>query len=349
MPFLEGSIESIKAQTFTDWRLLILDHGSTDGSADLARQYAETDSRIQFKQVADAVGLAGLLNDGLANCDCDHVLRQDADDISLPRRMEITVKSFRAKPSLLLVGGAAIVIDHLGKNTGYMSGPSSHPAITAAEFFYNPVAHPTVAMNFPAMRRLGVAYGEDMLKVLPESPTITQLAEDYFLFGQMAFLGPCINIAHPLIKYRIHERSVSTSRRAEQTECTLEISRYLARSFCAMKDVEAFDPTPFCSHGEYVFDCGQSDYGREFEKMADSLRRGLGNSPELERELAFRRTLANRKSLRMSGRYFRFAHKHGIRGRERRIIRNWVLRKLRKKYVFKVEGFYRQKGRPDGT
>jgi hypothetical protein len=50
-------------------------------------------------------------------------------------------------------------------------------------------------------------------------------AEDYFLFAQLAMLGPC-NIRMSLIKYRVHANAISTLKRAEQTICALTISRF---------------------------------------------------------------------------------------------------------------------------
>src|SRR5258706_45172 len=74
--FLAEALDSIVAQTFRDWRLIVLDHGSTDGSAELAAAYAERDVRIIVRAFPAAHGLAGLLNCGLELCDCRYVLRQ---------------------------------------------------------------------------------------------------------------------------------------------------------------------------------------------------------------------------------------------------------------------------------
>src|SRR5262249_3441313 len=94
--FLGESIESIIAQSYTDWRLLILDHGSSDGSADLGRRYAERDRRIHVLSMPGAQGLGGLLNAGLEYCDSRYVMRHDADDIALPNRMELMNQFYAA-------------------------------------------------------------------------------------------------------------------------------------------------------------------------------------------------------------------------------------------------------------
>ncbi|MET0264249.1 MAG: glycosyltransferase family A protein, partial [Duganella sp.] len=71
--FLAESIDSVVAQTFQDWRLLVLDHGSTDGSRELAAQYQQRDPRIEVHSFPEAHGLSGLLNCGLDIADCEYV------------------------------------------------------------------------------------------------------------------------------------------------------------------------------------------------------------------------------------------------------------------------------------
>jgi glycosyltransferase involved in cell wall biosynthesis len=337
--FLCESIDSIRNQTFSDWRLLILDHGSTDGSRELACRYADNDKRINVFSFPKADGLAGLLNAGLEKCDCRYVMRQDADDISLPARMATTADMFEQNPELLVVGGDATLIDSEGRQIGHLRMPTSPAAVAAASLFYNPILHPTVTLNFPALRPFGGPYGKDILNAVPASQSfrVRGLAEDYILFGQLVLLGPCANAGVPLIRYRRHSASVGITNPAAQLELALQISRFLAKSFCVMKGVEAFDPGPFCNHADYVFDFQLKDYSFQYAQMADALRRGLGPSDELERELAFRWVLATRNSRKMVRQYMNFAIRYGMAPTERRTVRNWVLRNIRKgKYVYRA-------------
>ncbi|MDE2181443.1 MAG: glycosyltransferase family 2 protein [Alphaproteobacteria bacterium] len=337
--YLVDAVRSIQEQSFKDWRLLILDHGSDDGSDRLAHIFAEGDKRIEVHSMPHAGGLAELLNAGLALCDCRYVMRQDADDVSLGGRMETVLRVFTNSPRLLVVGGEATAIDSRGRQIGYLRKPSSPTAITAASFFYNPILHPAATMNFEALNRVGGVYGKDILHLLPanDSIVVPGLAEDYVLFGQMALLGPCANLRAPLIKYRLHEASVSKSSIAEQINLSLRISRFLARSFCLRNgDKLAFDPAPFCNHADYVFDFRADDYSGDFRVMAQAMRKGLGPSPDLERELAFRWVLANRRHAPMIRRYVDFEMRYGATPAERRTVRNWLLRGVRRgKYVYR--------------
>ena len=336
--FLGEAISSVQKQTFSDWRLLVLDHGSVDGSLELTQKCAEKDQRIEVFSSPNADGIAELRNFGLARCDCRYLMVQDADDISFPYRMAEMIGAFDRDRNLLAIGGDGVLIDSTGVETGYLKVLTDSRAIAAATFFYNPLLHPAITANFPALKRLGAAYGSDIFGSVPagERITVKRLAEDYILTGQLSLLGRCANLPLPLIKYRRHGASVGIANPAEQVEYSLQISRYLARSFCLVKELEIFDPGPFCNHADHVFDFGLKDYSEQFAQMSAVLRNGLGTSDELERELEFRWVLATRNSGRMAGRYINFQFNRGIVPSERRTVRNWLLRRLRNgKYVYR--------------
>jgi glycosyltransferase involved in cell wall biosynthesis len=339
LPFLTEAIDSVFAQTFDDWRLLILDHGSTDGSIDVAERYAEKDGRIQLLSYPAASGLGGLLNCGLDRADARLIVRQDGDDISLPDRFQKTVDAYDADSGLLVVGAEAAIIDESGTKIGYIRRPGSSKAVEAACFFYNPIAHPTAAINFMMVGKNGWRYGIDFLNAVPaeRSLQVTSLAEDYFFFGQLALIGRCINLNEPLVKYRHHSKSESVSKRAAQNSCALAISRFLAASLSGMKNVAVFDPAPFCTHAENVFDFGMMDYSAQYGTMACALELGLGSSDELAREVAFRRVLSTRRSALMSLKYAKFVADYGFREDEWRVVRNWLARFVSDKYITRVD------------
>jgi glycosyltransferase involved in cell wall biosynthesis len=337
MPFLQEAIDSVRRQTVRDWRLLVLDHGSTDGSLELARRMAEADKRISVFSHPEVEGLAALRNIGLEKCDCRYVMLQDADDISVPNRMEVVARAFDAAPGLVAIGSEAIEVDHTGARIGRLRRPGSSKAVTAASLFYFPMLHPTVSMDFRALKRLGAAYGRDILHAVPDADSIMveHLAEDYILLGQMALLGLCANIRAPLVRYRRHPQSVGIANPMAQIETALRISRFLAESFCVLHGSAPFDPGPFCNHADYVFDFHRQDYSAEFAQMADTLRHGLGPSPELERELAFRKILAGRNSWQTALRYLQFRLRNSSWPQERRTVRNWLLRDVRHgRYIY---------------
>jgi hypothetical protein len=193
-------------------------------------------------------------------------------------------------------------------------------------FFYCPFIQGAGAINFPAFKAIGASYGVDVLKALPASENIVvkQYAEDYFLFGQLALMGLCTNIDKPLIKYRVHAASASISKLQEQLTLSYLISRFLMKSFCRMRNLPEFDPVPFSNHAGRMYNIDKKDLSCEFRDMSEILRQGLGDSPALRRELAFRWVLATRQPVSLLSRYAAFELRYRRKGAERGIIRNWI-------------------------
>lgn len=329
--FLAESLDSVLAQTYRDWRLLVLDHGSTDGSREMAERYHEKDPRIELHSFPQADGLSGLLNKGLEISDCRYVMRHDADDVCYPRRMEISLAGFENHPGCMAIGGQSDVIDAKGAAIGEVKMPIGSKRVGAAALFRNPISHPTVMLDFGEVQKAGIRYGIDFLKQLPEEERITvkNLAEDYFLFGQLAIQGKCANVPEKLIKYRWHGNNVSATRFDDQMKVSLQVSRYLARAFSQMHGVPYFDPAPFCNHGGLLFDIdGRSDFSAEFERMAASVRQGFDYSPEVERELTFRKLATTRNEFSLLWRYFFFQSGNAPETGEWNAVRSWLIRRF---------------------
>jgi glycosyltransferase involved in cell wall biosynthesis len=334
--YLAESIDSICQQTFHDWRLLVLDHGSTDGSFELAQSYAARDPRIVVHQLSWAKGLSGLLNAGLDLCDCKYVLRQDADDISLPHRMQVLANALDDDEELVLIGSLGDVIDAAGNKIGILDMPTGQYGALISTPFRTPVAHPTVAMRLDSIRRLGARYGVDFIGFMPEERRIEVpgLAEDYFLFGQLALVSHCTNIGQSLIKYRWHGANVGATKYVAQTETALKISRYLTESLSIMLGINGFDPAPFCNHGVNLINFNERmDFSEEYKEMRLMLIRAMPNCAELQRELSFRKVISNRSRPIMAARYFAHTQRFGMHHVEWRTVRSWLINSLKKQPI----------------
>jgi glycosyltransferase involved in cell wall biosynthesis len=343
--FLAEALDSIVAQTFKDWRLIVLEHGSTDGSAELAAEYARRDRRIVVRAFPDAVGLSGLLNCGLAMCDCKYVLRQDADDVSLPERMAVLARAFEADAALVVVGSLGDVIDAGGQTIGQIDMPTGPHGILASALFRTPVCHPAAALRLDALRRLGqesgraVRYGIDFIGAVPQAHRlqVPALAEDYFLFGQLALLAPCVNLKRKLIQYRWHGANVGATRHHAQMQVALDISRSLAESVAFLNGGARCDPAPFCNHGERLFEIeGQTDFSAAYQMLHTTLHKLVPAGAELERELEFRRVLARRDRVTMAARFCAFSLRYGARPSEVRSVRSWLLRGWQKQPILRL-------------
>jgi glycosyltransferase involved in cell wall biosynthesis len=103
-PYLKEAVESILNQTFSDFEFIIIDDGSTDNSWDILIAYAAQDSRIVLSRNPENIKLIKTLNKGLNLARGEYIARMDADDISLPERLERQVAYLQRHPEVGLVG-----------------------------------------------------------------------------------------------------------------------------------------------------------------------------------------------------------------------------------------------------
>ncbi|MFN3191789.1 MAG: glycosyltransferase family 2 protein [Aureliella sp.] len=85
---LANAIESIQAQSMRDWELVLVDDGSTDHTHEIAQAFAQKDERIRIIRNEKNIGLTASLNVGIRSCRGRYIARQDADDASLPDRLQ---------------------------------------------------------------------------------------------------------------------------------------------------------------------------------------------------------------------------------------------------------------------
>ncbi len=113
--FLPKAIESIRKQTETNFELLIIDDGSTDGSWTIIKHFAQIDKRIRVFHNTKNVGLVKSLNFLIPKTKGVFVARMDGDDISLPGRFEKQIAYLQTHPSLVACGGQEYIINEQGR------------------------------------------------------------------------------------------------------------------------------------------------------------------------------------------------------------------------------------------
>ena len=87
--YIRESIDSIIAQSFTDWDMLILnEYGSSEVCTSIVKEYESKDSRIKVIQNTKRLGLAESLNLGIREARGEYIARMDADDISKKDRFQ---------------------------------------------------------------------------------------------------------------------------------------------------------------------------------------------------------------------------------------------------------------------
>ena len=210
--FVADAVESILGQTFRDFEFLIIDDGSTDRGVEIVEEYG--DSRIRLVRNEGQIELIRTLNRGLELARGKYIARMDADDISLPERLERQVAFMEANPDIGACGTWVVTMgDREGEIWGY---PESSEEIRCRLLFGAAIAHPTVCMRRDAFARHRLQFDE----AYPH-------AEDYELWSRASEAFPLANLGSVLLRYRIHAKSVSRQNHDVQEATVKRIRREL--------------------------------------------------------------------------------------------------------------------------
>lgn len=147
LPVLDGgkdvllSVQSLVAQSFEDWELLVIDDGSTDGTPDAIGHL--TDPRIQLIADAGRRGVAARLNQGVDLARAPLIARMDHDDFAHPDRLRAQVEFLSKRPDVDLVGARCVTMDEDGRVFGELPFAETHEAICRRPWLGLHLAHPT--------------------------------------------------------------------------------------------------------------------------------------------------------------------------------------------------------------
>ncbi len=157
---LHIAVESILEQTLTDFELILINDGSTDGSPQIMAHYAKQDDRIILISTPHQ-GIAHALNRGLEIAQAPFVARMDADDFSYATRLEKQYKMLENDPSLGLVGCLVNYGGEIDTQAGYaryvdwINGLVTWQDISLNRFIESPIAHPSVMFRASCVREFG--------------------------------------------------------------------------------------------------------------------------------------------------------------------------------------------------
>lgn len=199
-PFLRAALDSVRAQTFTDWELVLVDNGAGLRDGDLGTIGSDPRLRLVRRPVNE--GIAAGHNAGVAAATGEFIALLDHDDLALPRRLERQVARLRAEPGLVLVSALAEAIDDTGRCLGRefaLTDAGGHRSYSqfAAPFFTPACTGPRA--TFTARRYRGE------FTVCADFDFITRVIE----------AGPTAVVPEVLLQYRHHaaQATVAQARR----------------------------------------------------------------------------------------------------------------------------------------
>jgi len=194
--FIAEAIDSVLAQTFTNFELLIINDGSGDRSEEIIKSY--TDSRIRYITTNSNLGLYKTRNLGLQEAKGDYFATLDCDDVAYPTRLQTQVFFLEAHSTFAVVGCKADLIDDKSCLLGTLSVPLGSPGFLRAMMLFS-----NVFINSSTMIRT------EVLKAVKYMPGF-EPAEDYDAYQRISDKHNVLNLDLALIAYRSHGMNTSS-------------------------------------------------------------------------------------------------------------------------------------------
>lgn len=196
--FLKPAIDSLLAQTFTDFELIIIENGSIDGSREIIRSY--DDSRLKIFELDENIGRTPALIKAFEKAKSEYIAIQDADDVSLPQRLELQADYMRNNPQVVLLGTSCKFIDQANQFLRKFNPPCNTDEAYQSLAFENIVAHSSAIYRRDAAEKVG-GY-----------PVELSFSQDYGLWLRLAKIGEIANLPQELVLIREHSGRITNSR-----------------------------------------------------------------------------------------------------------------------------------------
>ncbi|MFA4845408.1 MAG: glycosyltransferase [Patescibacteria group bacterium] len=221
--YLRTAVESLLAQTYQEFELLIVNDASSDRTSQILHELSQQDPRVRIITNKTNLGLTRSLNRALQDIQSDYVARMDADDIALPDRLEKQVAFLESHPDVGIVGTAYQFIgadnDVIGahrRSSRIYGGQERHPPTQDAQLRrvlirYNPFLHSSVMIRKTLLDRVH-GYDETYHR-----------AQDYDLWMRLSPLTRLANLPDVLMQKRFTTVMISYAKEREQIRSALRV------------------------------------------------------------------------------------------------------------------------------
>lgn len=186
---LKDAMKSILCQTLRDFEFIIINDGSDDDTEEQIKSF--DDCRIKYVCNRTSAGISACLNWGMELAKGEYIARMDADDVSLPNRLEKQVQFLDRNRDVVVCGTSAMLFNDSGfRRIARM--PTADGGIRCHFVFNCALIHPSVVMRAKVLKDNAITYNSDY-----------DGAEDYELWNRVAAYGKFANLSDVLLRYRV--------------------------------------------------------------------------------------------------------------------------------------------------
>lgn len=209
--YLKEAIESILAQTYRNFQLLLIDDASSDNSVDIILSFK--DNRIRLIHHERNLGIKDTLNEGIELANTELIARMDTDDISHPWRLQKQVDYLLLHPDCAMVSSLAKIID---SSRNYLRPYDPYHLDTYYGLYFDCyICHPAVTYRKSCVETVG--------------KYTMQYSEDFDLWWKLSRQFKIYVLPEPLLLYRAHDQNYSRILKREEYD-NAEY-RIMARNF----------------------------------------------------------------------------------------------------------------------
>lgn len=262
-PFLAATVQSILDQTFTDFEFIIVDDGSTDSTWKTLTKFAKRDARIVLLRNQSNVGVVRSLNRGLDQSKGKIIVRQDADDISHPERIQKQLAFLDAHPEYGLVAAVpqpidinGVPLDRLGWNA------TENEEIQNKLLDYMCLCGPSIMVRRECLMAAGFYFSEGL-----------DASEDYDLCLRLAEVTQLASLEGSLYLYRQHPNSASRIREQKQTfNKAVALERTICRRYGPHPPLDKFATVARDYLQAAIIGCARNDLAAARDSLTCAMR-----------------------------------------------------------------------------
>lgn len=196
--FLREAMDSVVAQTYSNWEIVFWDNASTDGSRDIALSYG---SKVQYFKSEEKLSLGEARNRAFSKARGDFIAILDVDDIWLPHKLERQTQLFK-DPDVAMTFTNAIFFDSKGdRYRAFKRSPTKKKMIFADLLRKNFIWTLTMMFRRSALDNMPYLFDPEFKMVC-----------DYDLTLRLAYLFKTDYLEECLAKWRMHSQNVFNSK-----------------------------------------------------------------------------------------------------------------------------------------